>query len=170
MALSPQDLDAVRDLCAERRFDAAVKLCADFIAEHPDHPHGYHMRAVVRVLAGEPLLALADRDKVVSLCPREPGAYLARADDQLRLGDFAAAAADLDRAEKLDQGHYWPMIPLLRGVCLARLGQTAAARVQALRVPEDYLLPGFGTELPGSRHALLMEIASREAEQATEPE
>ena len=161
--LSPSDLDAVRTLCAERHFDQALKLCAEFIAENPDHPHGYHMRAVVRVLMGEPHLALADRDKVVSLCPREPGAYIARADEQLRLGDFAAAAHDLDRAEKFDDGHYWPMIPLLRAHCRARLGQVAEALADAERIPDDYLLPGFSSDMPASKHAVMAEIEEARA-------
>jgi|SRR5579883_297005 len=162
MVMTPEDLQPVGALCAERRFAEALRLCVEFIAEHPDHAHGYHMRAVVRVLMGEPHLALADRDKVVSLCPREPGAYLARADDQLRLGDFAAAAADLDRAEKFDDGHYWPMIPLLRAHCHTQLGHLEAARADIARVPDDYLLPGFGREVPASKQAVLAEIAEAE--------
>lgn len=166
MVLSPSDLDAVRGLCADRNFDQALRLCAEFIAEHPDHPHGYHMRAVVRVIMGEPHLALADRDKVVSLCPSEPGAYVARADDHLRLGDFAAAAHDLDRAEKFDSGHYWPMIPLLRAHCRARLGHVAEALADAERVPDDYLLPGFAGEVPNSKHQVLAEIEEARANAA----
>ncbi len=168
MVLVPSDLEAVRALCAERQFDQALRLCAEFIAEHPDHPHGYHMRALVRVIMGEPHLALADRDKVVSLCPKEPGAYVARADDHLRLGDFAAAAHDLDRAEKFDNGHYWPMIPLLRAHCRARLGQVAEALADAERVPDDYLLHGFGGGLPTSKHALMAEIEAARAESDAE--
>jgi len=165
MTLVPADLDPVRALCAEQRFAEALKLCAEFIAEQPDHPHGYHMRALVRAIAGEPRLALADRDKVVSLCPHEPGAYLARADDHLRLGDFAAAASDLERAEKCDNGHYWPMIPLLRAHCHARLGRFEAALADCERVPDDYLLPGFGPEVPPSRRQMLAEIeALRQAQ------
>jgi tetratricopeptide (TPR) repeat protein len=159
MALFPRDLEAIGPLCAAARFDEALKLCGEFIAEHRDHPHGYHMRAVVRTLMGEPGMALADRDKVVSLCPQEPGAYMARADDQLRIGDFAAAAADLARAEKYDHGHYWPMIPLLRGYCLARLGRFAEALGESGRVPADYLLPGFDADLPASRAQLESEVA-----------
>jgi tetratricopeptide (TPR) repeat protein len=158
MPLVPQDLDEVRTLCAARRHDDALKLCGEFIAENRDHPHGYHMRAVVRVLMGEPHLALADRDKVVSLCPREPGAYMARADDEIRLRDFAAAAADLNRAEKLDDGHYWPMIPLLRAQCRARLGHFADALADLARVPDDYLLPGFGTDAAASKRQVMAEI------------
>ena len=158
MALFPHDLDAIGPLCAAARFEEALRLCTEFIAEHRDHPHGYHMRAVVRVLMGEPGMALADRDKVVSLCPRESGAYMARAEDQLRIGDFAAAAADLARAGKYDQGHYWPMIPLLRGHCLARLGRFAEALEESERVPDDYLLPGFADAVPGSRAKLVSEI------------
>src|SRR5690349_23706526 len=127
MFMTPRDLDEVRTLCASQRYDEALKLCAEFIADQPDHPHGYHMRAVVRVLAGEPHLALADRDKVVSLCPNVPGAYLARAEDRFRVGECEAAAADLDRAEKLDDGHFWPLIPFLRAQCRLRLGQLDAA-------------------------------------------
>lgn len=158
MAMTVQDLDEVRTLCAGRRFGEALKLCAEFIAEHPDHPHGYHMRAVVRVIMGEPNLALADRDKVISLCPQEPGAYMARADDHLRLGDFAASAADLERAEKFDDGHYWPLIPMLRAHCLARLGRFEAAVAACEGVPDDYLLPGFDSAVPTSKHRLMAEI------------
>lgn len=165
MVMTPKDLEAVSALCADGRFAEALRLCVEFIAEHPDHAHGYHMRAVVRVLMGEPHLALADRDKVVSLCPKEPGAYLARADDQLRLGDFAAAAADLDRAERFDDGHYWPMIPLLRAHCHAQLGHLAAARADIERVPGDYLLPGFGGAVPTSKQAVVTEIAEAERRQ-----
>ncbi len=158
MGMTPQDLEEVRTLCAAQRLDDALRLCAEFIAEHPDHPHGYHMRATVRVLMGEPHLALADRDKVVSLCPREPGAYMARADDRLRLGDFAETAADLDRAEKLDNGHYWPMIPFLRALCHARLGHVEAALADCARVPDDYLLPGFVGDTPRSKRQIMTEI------------
>ena len=158
MTLQPSDLEAVRTLCAEARFEEALRLCGEFIAEHPDHPHGYHMRAVVRVVMGEPRLALADRDKVVSLCPRVPGVYMARADDHLRLGDFAAAAADLDRAEKLDDGHYWPMIPLLRAHCRARTGELDAAIADLAKVPDDYLLPGFPDAVPATKQQVEAEI------------
>jgi len=163
MPLTPRDLDAVGTLCAAGRHDEALRLCAEFVAEHPDHPHGYHLRAVVRVLLGEGRLALADRDKVVSLCPHLPGAYMARAEDHLRLGDFAAAAADLDRAEKHDDGHYWPMIPLLRAHCRARLGDFAAAEADCARVPEDYLLPDFGAGVPVEARAARAEIAALRA-------
>jgi tetratricopeptide (TPR) repeat protein len=162
--LSLQDLNEVGALCEAGRYAEALKLCGEFVGDHPDHPHGYHLRAVVRVLMGEGRLALADRDKVVSLCPRLPGAYMARAEDQLRLGDFAAACADLDRAEKLDDGHYWPMIPLLRAYCRARLGRFAEAEADCALVPEDYLLTGFGTAVPAQARALRAEIAARKAQ------
>jgi tetratricopeptide (TPR) repeat protein len=158
MVMTPQDLEPVRALCTDRRYDEALRLCTDFITEHPDHPHGYHMRAVVRVLQGEPRLALADRDKVVSLCPHEAGAYMARADDHLRLGNFAEAASDLERAQKFDTGHYWPMIPLLHAHCCARLGRYDEAVTDLDRVPGDYLLPGFGDEVPNSKQRVMMEI------------
>ena len=164
MPLSLQDLDSVGPLCEAGRFAEALRLCGEFVAEHRDHPHGYHLRAVVRVLMGEARLALADRDKVVSLCPHLPGAYMARAEDHLRLGDFTAAAADLDRAEKLDDGHYWPLIPLLRGHCRARLGRFAEAEADGARVPEDYLLSGFGDAVPPSARELRAEIAALGAE------
>lgn len=166
MALRPEDLNAVGALCAEGRGGEALALCGRFIAEHPDHPHGYHMRALARVLLGERRLALPDRDRVVALRPREPGAFMARAEDHLRLGDFAAAAADLDRAETLDDGHYWPMIPLLRGHCRARLGRFDEALADCARVPEDYLLPGFGAAAPGSARQLRAEIATLRAPRA----
>jgi tetratricopeptide (TPR) repeat protein len=116
------------------------------------------MRAVVRVLQGEPHLALADRDKVVALCPHEAGAYMARADDHLRLGNFAEAAGDLERAQKFDTGHYWPMIPLLHSHCCARLGRYDEAIADLDRVPGDYLLPGFGDEVPNSKQRVMTEI------------
>lgn len=169
MVMTVRDLDEVRTLCAERRYQEALKLCAEFIAEHPDHPFGYHMRAAVHVVMGEPNLALADRDKVVSLCPQEPGAYMARADDHLRLGDFAAAAGDLDRAEKFDNGHYWPMIPLLRAHCLAQAGRLDDALADCARVPDDYLLPGFGGDVPQSKQQVMAEIeALRRSQDAAE--
>jgi tetratricopeptide (TPR) repeat protein len=158
MPLTPDDLREVHELAAQHEFDAAIKLCADFIAEHPDHPHGYHLRAVVRVLMGEPHVALADRDKVVSLCPHEAGAYMARADDHLRLGDYAAAAADLDRAEKFDTGDYAPMIPMLRGHCHARLRHVDAALADLSRVVDDYVLTGFGDAVPTTKPQLAAEI------------
>lgn len=164
MPLSLRDLDAVGPLCTAGRHAEALRLCGEFVAEHPDHPHGYHLRAVVRALMGEGRLALADRDRVVSLCPRLPGAYMARAEDHLRLGDFAAAAGDLDRAEKLDDGHYWPMIPHLRAHCRARLGDFAAAEADCARVPEDYLLPGFGDSVPGHARGLRAELAALKAQ------
>ena len=164
MPLMPRDLDEVSALCAQGRHAEALRLCAAFVAEHPDHPHGYHLRAVVRMLMGEGGLALADRDKVVSLCPTLPGAYMARAEDHLRLGDFAAAAADLDRAEKHDDGHYWPMIPLLRAHCRARLGDYAAAEADCARVPDGYLLPDFGAGVPAGAQALRAEIVALQAE------
>jgi tetratricopeptide (TPR) repeat protein len=117
---------------------------------------------------GEPRLALADRDKVVSLCPQEPGAYMARADDEMRLGDFAAAAADLDRAEKFDDGHYWPMIPLLRAQCRARLGRFADALADLARVPDGYLLPGFGAGAAASKQQVMADIAELQEQRAIE--
>ena len=172
MFMTPRDLDEVRTLCASQRYDAALKLCAEFIAEQPDHPHGYHMRAVVRVLMGEPHLALADRDKVVSLCPHEAGAFLARADDHLRVGNFAAAADDLDRAEKLDQAHYWPLIPFLRALCRAKSGRIDEALADLAKVPDDYLLPGFGSTIPNSKQELAAVIEDarlqRESERTSE--
>lgn len=171
MPVTPQDLNKIGTLCEAGQFAEALRLCAEFVADHPDHPHGYHLRAVVRVLMGEARLALPDRDKVVSLCPRLPGTYMARAEDQLRLGDFAAAAADLDRAEKIDDGHYWPLIPLLRGHCRARLGRFAEAEADCAAVPEDYLLPGFGSAVPAQARALRAEIAALQAQaRADEPE
>lgn len=167
MPLSLRDLDEVGALCQAQRFGEALGLCSEFIADHPDHPHGYHLRAVVRVLKGEARLALADRDKVVSLCPRLPGAYMARAEDHLRLGDFAAAFADFDRAAKFDDGHYWPMIPILRGYCHARLGRFLEAEADCALVPEDYLLPGFGDTLPAHARGLRAEIAALKAQAHT---
>src|SRR5262249_11411986 len=117
-------------------------------------------------------LALADRDKVVSLCPQEAGAYMARADDHLRIGNFSAAADDLDRAEKLDHAHYWPLIPFLRALCRARTGRIDEALADAAKVPDDYLLPGFGSEIPNSKQQLAAAIEDaqlqRESEQASE--
>ena len=159
MPLTPADLLEAQRLCAEGSETEALKLCGDFIAEHPDHPLGYHMRALVRTVMGNGHLALADRDKVVSLRPGAPGAYMARADDHLRLHDFAAAAADLDRAQKYDDGHYWPMIPLLRAHCVARLGRFEQALAECDGVPEDYLLPGFAADVPASARAVRAEIA-----------
>ena len=169
VTMTIRDLDEVRTLCAERRYADALKLCAEFIAEHPDHPYGFHMRAVLRVVMGEPNLALADRDKVISLCPQEPGAYMARADDHLRLGDFAASATDLDRAEKLDTGHFWPLIPMLRAHCLARLGRFDDALGAAARVPDDYLLPGFDSTVPSSKPRLMAEIETLRQRVADQP-
>lgn len=160
MTMMPEDLDEVRTLCAAGRLFAAVRLCAEFIAEHPDHPHGYHMRALVRVLAGEPQLALADRDKVVSLCPNLPGAYLARAEDRFRVGECEAAAADLDRAEKLDDGHFWPLIPFLRAQCRLRLGQLDDALTELARVPDGYLMADAGPDFLGGKQQLLEAIAA----------
>jgi tetratricopeptide (TPR) repeat protein len=172
MFMTPRDLDEVRTLCASKRYDEALKLCAEFIADQPDHPHGYHMRAVVRVVMGEPHLALADRDKVVSLCPQEAGAFMARADDHLRVGNFAAAADDLDRAEKLDNAHYWPLIPFLRALCRARIGRIDEALADAAKVPDDYLLPGFGSDFPSSKTQLTAAIEDarlqRESEQPSD--
>jgi tetratricopeptide (TPR) repeat protein len=171
MFMTPRDLDEVRTLCAGARYDDALKLCAEFIAEQPDHPHGYHMRAVVRVIMGDPHLALADRDKVVSLCPQEAGAFMARADDHLRLGNFAAAAEDLDRAEKLESAHYWPLIPFLRALCRARSGRVEEALADLARVPDDYLLSGFDEAMPRSKDQLAAAIEEarlqREGEQAS---
>jgi tetratricopeptide (TPR) repeat protein len=120
---------------------------------------------------GEPHLALADHDKVVSLCPQEAGAFMARADDHLRLGNFAAAADDLDRAEKLDSAHYWPLIPFLRALCRARIGRVEEALADAARVPDDYLLPGFDSAIPASKQQLAAVIedarAQRDSEQAS---
>ena len=168
MTVTPQHLDEVRALCAAQHYDDALKLCAEFIVEHPDHPHGYHMRAIVHVLMGEPERALADRDKVVALCPQEPGAYMARADDHLRLGNFANAAADLDRAEKFDDGHYWPMIPLLRAHCRARLGSLDQALADCARVPDDYLLPGFEADMPRSKREVMAAIEEARRQRASE--
>jgi tetratricopeptide (TPR) repeat protein len=165
MTLVPEDLDEVRTLCAEGRLFAAVRLCAEFIAEHPDHPHGYHMRALVRVLAGEPQLALADRDKVVSLCPTMPGAYLARAEDRFRVGECDAAAADLDRAEKLDDGHFWPLIPFLRAQCHLRLGQFDAALADLAKVPDDYLMADAAPDFLGAKPQILAAIAAAQSVQ-----
>jgi len=106
---------------------------------------------------------------VVSLCPRQPGAYMARADDQLRLGDFAAAAADLDRAEKVDDGHYWPLIPMLRAHCLAQLGRFDDALAAAEHVPDDYLLPGFDESVPPSKPRLMAEIETLRQQAAAMP-
>lgn len=169
MFMTPRDLDEVRTLCASQRYHEALKLCTDFIAEQPDHPHGYHMRAVVRVIMGEPHLALADRDKVVSLCPQEAGAFIARADDHLRVGNFAAAADDLDRAEKLDQAHYWPLIPFLRALCRAKSGRIDEALADAAKVPDDYLLPGFGSTMPNSKQQLAALIEDARLLRGEEP-
>ena len=170
MVMTPKDLEAVSALCADGRFAEALRLCVEFIAEHPDHAHGYHMRAVVRVLMGEPHLALADRDKVVSLCPQEAGAYMARADDHLRIGNFAAAADDLDRAEKLDNAHYWPLIPFLRALCRARIGRIDEALADAAKVPDDYLLPGFGSAIPNSKQQLAAAIEDARLQRGDEPD
>jgi tetratricopeptide (TPR) repeat protein len=150
MFMTPRDLDEVRTLCASQRYDEALKLCAEFIAEQPDHPHGYHMRAVVRVIMGEPHLALADRD-------------------HLRVGNFAAAADDLDRAEKLDQAHYWPLIPFLRALCRAKSGRVDEALADAAKVPDDYLLPGFGSAIPNSKQQLAALIEEAQLLRGDEP-
>jgi hypothetical protein len=94
-----------------------------------------------------------------------------RADDHLRLGNYAAAADDLDRAEKLDSAHYWPLIPFLRALCRARVGRVEEALADAARVPDDYLLPGFGSAIPNSKQQLAAAIEEarlqRESEQAS---
>jgi tetratricopeptide (TPR) repeat protein len=125
---------------------------------------------VVRVVMGEPHLALADRDKVVSLCPQEAGAFMARADDHLRLGNFAAAADDLDRAEKLDNAHYWPLIPFLRALCRARIGRVEEAQADLARVPDDYLLPGFGGAMPNSKQQLAAAVEEARLQRQSEPD
>src|SRR6185437_9285521 len=149
MFMTPRDLDEVRTLCASQRYDEALKLCAEFM--------------------GEPHLALADRDKVVSLCPQEAGAFMARADDHLRIGNFAAAADDLDRAEKLDQAHYWPLIPFLRALCRAKSGRIDEALADAAKVPDDYLLPGFGSTMPNSKQQLAAAIEDARLLRGEEP-
>jgi tetratricopeptide (TPR) repeat protein len=158
MFISPQDLDQVQELCRDGRFDEAQKLCADFIGEHPDHPLGYHLRATVRFLMGDPVMALPDRDRVVALCPGDPGAYLARADALMAVEDFVAAIGDLDRAERFDNGHFGAAIPLFRAECHRRLGQYDAALADCARVPDDFVFPGFRGQPDGSKHPLVAEI------------
>jgi hypothetical protein len=94
---------------------------------------------------------------------------VARADDHLRVGNFAAAADDLDRAEKLDQAHYWPLIPFLRALCRAKSGRVDEALADAAKVPDDYLLPGFGSAIPNSKQQLAALIEEAQLLRGDEP-
>lgn len=80
-------------------------------------------------------LALRDFDAAVKLAPKSPKPYAGRSYLRTRLGDWASALEDLDRAAAL--GGQGSGGSLDRGLVLLSLGRAAEARAEFAKSPSD---------------------------------
>ncbi len=99
--------------------------CEAALALEPGSVQALTGRGVVRCLAGEPALAVADFDAVLARSPDDVEALVERGRCRGRLDQDQAALADLDRALGLRPFHFHALLE--RGVVSARIGDQEAA-------------------------------------------
>jgi tetratricopeptide (TPR) repeat protein len=110
------------DLCSAKRFDEALQLCRDELAQKPDDPASYRHMADVLELAQRHKEALPFRDKVLELAPNSAASYFSRGDLFYQTGNYPAAIQDFSKAAKLDgHGALSPLAHLYRADCHRRL-------------------------------------------------
>ena len=153
-------LHPIFDLCGAKRFDDALTICRQEIADKPGEPEGYRHAAVVLEQMGRHAEALPCRDKVVELAPESTMSYYSRADLLYQMGEYAAAIPDFTRSAELDHEQALGAANFLyRADCHRHLGNYAKAIADCARVPDDFDFPGFLGHWEGSKHHLLAEIA-----------
>jgi tetratricopeptide (TPR) repeat protein len=152
--------DPIFDLCKAKRFDEAINICEQEIAQNPAEPAGYRHKASVLELMRKLPEAAQYRDKVVELRPDCVASYFSRADLRYAMGDYASAIPDFTRAAELDHEQaFGPVNFLYRADCHRRLGNYDQALADCALVPDGYDFPGFLGVRGGGKEYLLAEIA-----------
>ncbi|HEX3972046.1 MAG TPA: tetratricopeptide repeat protein [Stellaceae bacterium] len=156
------------ELCKAKRFDEALHLCKDDIAQKPDDPASYRHMADVLELAQRPKEALPFRDKVLELAPNSAASYFSRGDLFYQTGNYPGAIQDFSKAAELDShGALSPLAHLYRADCHRRLKAYDEAITDCQRVPDNFNFPGFLGERAGGKQHLLAAIARERGLRAT---
>jgi tetratricopeptide (TPR) repeat protein len=113
-------------------------------------------RGRVYLKKGDRQLAFADFDRAIKLDPESGGAYEARGDAYYKLGEYAKAELDLERAAVTAQNYDYPLFHSLGHTYLA-LGKVAAAKTAFEKAIA-------GDPKVGDFHSDLGQIALREGE------
>ena len=148
-------------LMAQSRYDDALALCDKIIASWPHAYVGHHRKGQVLARMGEHDLALKCKTRVVDLQPDEAFAYFGRARQLMEMARFREAVADLDEAERRDDGYFGPVIPLLRAECQLELGNLDACEADCAKVPDDVAYPMFMGRGETSKHDVLDDVRRR---------
>jgi len=147
------------DLCRAKRFDEALQLCRDELAQKPDDADSYRHMADVLELAQRHNEALPFRNKVLELTPNSAANYFSRGDLFYQTGNYPAAIRDFSRAAELDgHGALSPLIHLYLADCHRRLKAYDEAIADCEHVPDDFDFPGFLGECAGGKRHLLAAI------------
>ena len=153
-------------LMTERRYEDALALCDKIIANWPHAYIGHHRKGQILSRMGERDLALKCKTRVVDLEPNEAFAYFGRARQLMEMGRFREAVADLDEAERRDDGYFGPVIPLLRAECRLELGNLDECEADCAKVPDDVAYPMFMGRGETSRRNVLEDVARRRKERS----
>jgi tetratricopeptide (TPR) repeat protein len=102
MKLRPGDdklrIEFIETALSLRKFETALISLDRLITAHPDWPHSYLVRSIVRWLGGKDLqLARADLDRAIVLEPRDWSFHMIRAVLNYRRAEYAGALGDLGR-------------------------------------------------------------------------
>lgn len=150
----------VFDLCKARRFDEALSLCRQEIADRPVETAGYRHMASALELMQTHAEAIPYRDKLIELEPHFAANYFSRADLYYGMGRYASAVRDFSRAAELDHDRaFGSLIFLYRADCHRRLGDYDKAISDCALVPDDFEFPGFLGQRAGGKRHLLAQIA-----------
>jgi len=98
----PEQLKAIPAQVAEGKSEEALKTLASWIAEHPQDPRGYTLRAGVHAQTAKREAAVADLNKAVELSPNDADILHSRGLFYLMHGPQASAKPDFEQALKLD--------------------------------------------------------------------
>ena len=90
------------DLCRAKRFDEALQLCKDELAQKPDDADSYRYMADVLELAQRHQEALPFRNKALELVPNSAASHFSRGDLFYQIGSYPAAIQDFSKAAELD--------------------------------------------------------------------
>lgn len=140
MSESSMNLDeATRYLRSEPLRSLAI--CQNYLAAHPDDPHGLFSRYQAWNRLGELQKALADITRAIALDPCWNN-YSARAQLFREMGDHTRAVEDLTKARELDDEEWRGSLdPHFRADSLARLGRLDEALADCAHISEDHRMP-----------------------------